>query len=58
MDADKKTLKAIESKILQLLKDNEIEQILDEDTLIITLDESKITSGDINTRMADAIIVS
>ena len=48
MDADKKTLKAIENKILQLLKENEIEQILDEDTLIITLDESKVTSGEIN----------
>ena len=57
MDTDKKTLKAIENKILQLLKDNEIEQILDEDTLIITLDESKVTSSEINTRMADAIIV-
>ena len=30
---------------------------MDEDTLIITLDESKVTSGEINTRMADAIIV-
>jgi len=57
MDKDKKTLKAIENKILQLLKDNEVEQILDEDTLIITLDESKITSGEINTRMADAVEV-
>lgn len=57
MDTDKKTLKAIENKILQLLKDNEIEQILDEDTLIITLDESKVTSSEINTRMTDAIIV-
>jgi len=57
MDADKKTLKAIENKILQLLKENEIEQILDEDTLIITLDESKVTSGEINTRMADAVII-
>lgn len=57
MDKDKKTLKAIENKILQLLKDNEVEQILDEDTLIITLDESKITSGEINTRMTDAVEV-
>ena len=57
MDKDKKTLKAIENKILQLLKENEVEQILDEDTLIITLDESKVTSGEINTRMADAIEV-
>lgn len=57
MDTDKKTLKAIENKILQLLKENEIEQILDEDTLIITLDESKVTSTEINTRMADAVVV-
>jgi len=57
MDKDKKTLKAIENKILQLLRENEVEQILDEDTLIITLDESKVTSGEINTRMADAVVV-
>ena len=40
-----------------MLKENEIEQILDEDTLINTLDASKVTSSEINTRMADAVVV-
>jgi dynein heavy chain len=57
MDRDKKTLKSIEDKILTLLRENEVEQILDEDTLINTLDASKITSGEINTRMANSIEV-
>ena len=55
MDRDKKTLKQIEDKILTLLRENEVEQILDEDTLINTLDASKITSGEINERMASSI---
>jgi len=35
-----------------------VEQILDEDTLIITLEQSKVTSGEINTRMEKAAEVS
>ena len=57
MDRDKKTLKQIEDKILTLLRENEVEQILDEDTLINTLDASKVTSGEINTRMANSVEV-
>ena len=57
MDRDQKTLKKIENQILKLLAENEVEQILDEDTLIITLDASKVTSGEINDRMASAVIV-
>lgn len=57
MDRDQKTLKAIENQILKLLAENEVEQILDEDTLILTLEQSKVTSGEINVRMADAEVV-
>ncbi len=39
------------------MAENEVEQILDEDTLIVTLEQSKVTSSEINTRMADAVEV-
>lgn len=55
MDRDQKTLKQIENEILRLLAENEVEQILDEDTLIVTLDQSKVTSGEINTRMTASV---
>ena len=57
MDRDQKTLKSIENNILKLLSENEVEQILDADTLINVLDESKVTSKEINERMAQAKIV-
>jgi dynein heavy chain len=40
------------------LRDSEIEQILDEDTLIDTLERSKQTASEINSRMERAIIVT
>lgn len=55
MDQDQKTLKEIENKILKLLAENEVEQILDEDTLINVLEASKVTSSEINKRMEDAV---
>ena len=57
MAADKSTLKNIENTILKMLTESTEEQILDEDTLINVLDESKITSTEINARIADATIV-
>ena len=57
MDRDQKTLKAIENQILKLLAENEVEQILDEDTLIITLEQSKVTSAEIHERMEAAVEV-
>jgi len=57
MDRDKKTLKSIENNILKLLSENEVEQILDEDTLIDVLSKSKVTTREINERMAQSIIV-
>ena len=58
MDKDQRSLKKIENNILKLLNDSELEQILDEDTLINVLDESKVTSKEINERMAQAEIVN
>ena len=58
MDKDQRSLKKIENNILNLLNDSELEQILDEDTLINVLDESKVTSKEINERMAQAEIVN
>lgn len=52
MAADAKTLKDLENNILKLLSDATLEQILDEDTLINILENSKKTSGEINERMA------
>ena len=43
MAADKKTLQDIEKKILKMLSESTEEQILDEDTLIDTLEESNVT---------------
>lgn len=54
MAADAKTLKDLENNILKLLSEATLEQILDEDTLIEILEDSKKTSGEINVRMADA----
>lgn len=57
MAADSKTLKDLENNILKLLSEATLEQILDEDTLIEILEDSKKTSGEINIRMADAKVV-
>ena len=57
MDQDNKALKAIENNILKLLNESELEQILDEDTLIDVLENAKVTSTEINARIADATIV-
>jgi len=52
-----KTLREIEEKILyNLTKNSEIKQILEDDTLINVLDESAVTSADINQRVAEAKI--
>jgi len=52
-----KTLRDIEERILyNLTKNDEIKQILEEDTLIEVLDEAKITGDDIKTRLAEAAI--
>lgn len=58
MAQDAATLKQIENKILKLLSESEIEQILDEDTLIDTLEKSKVIASEINIRMANAIVVT
>lgn len=47
MDRDKNTLVKIEDTILKLLAESTEEQILDQDDLIITLENSKKTSADI-----------
>ena len=52
MDADQRTLKNIENTILKLLSESTEEQILDEDTLITVLENSKKTSKEINERIA------
>lgn len=57
MDQDQRTLKNIENTILKLLSESTEEQILDEDTLIIVLENSKKTSKEINERIAAALIV-
>lgn len=57
MAADKKTLKDIENKVLKMLSESTIEQILDEDALIIVLEQSKVTSDEINIRIADAVVI-
>jgi dynein heavy chain len=57
MAADKKTLKEIETTILKMLSESTEEQILDEDTLINKLEESAITSTEINERIADSTVV-
>ena len=54
MDSDKKTLRNIENEILKLLAESTEEQILDEDTLINILDNSKKTSSDIFERLEKA----
>ena len=57
MDADQRTLKGIENTILKLLSESTEEQILDEDTLITVLENSKRTSKEINERIDQALIV-
>jgi dynein heavy chain len=57
MAADAATLKDLENNILNLLKDATLEQILDEDTLIDILENSKKTSGEINERMEMSKVV-
>jgi dynein heavy chain len=44
MDQDQRTLKNIENTILKLLSESTEEQILDEDTLINVLENSKVTA--------------
>ena len=51
--ADKKQLKELEDKILKLLSESK-GNILDDEVLINTLSDSKITSGVINGRVAEA----
>ena len=51
--ADKKTLQDLENKILKLLSESE-GNILDDEVLINTLSDSKITSGVIQGRVAEA----
>ena len=51
--SDKKQLKELQDKILKLLSESE-GNILDDEVLINTLSDSKITSGVINTRVAEA----
>ncbi|XP_019622649.1 PREDICTED: dynein heavy chain 6, axonemal-like [Branchiostoma belcheri] len=53
INADKNQLKAIEDRILKLLFHSQ-GNILDDEELINTLNESKVTSGVISTRLAEA----
>jgi len=57
MAADAATLKDLENTILKLLSEATLEMILDEDTLIDILENSKKTSTEINERMAQSKIV-
>jgi len=58
MAADAKKIKELENNVLKLLSEATLEEILDEDTLIDTLESSATTSAEINERMAQAEIVS
>jgi len=57
MAEDARVLKELENKVLKLLSGATLAEILDEDTLIDILEDSKKTSGEINVRMEDAKIV-
>jgi dynein heavy chain len=57
MAADSKTLKDLEAEVLRLLSGATTEEILDQDTLIDILEESKIKSAEINQRMEQSKIV-
>jgi dynein heavy chain len=57
MAADAATLKDLENTILKLLSEATLEMILDEDTLIDILENSKKTSTEINERMDQSKIV-
>jgi dynein heavy chain len=52
MAADAKKIKELENNVLKLLSEATIFEILDEDTLIDTLENSQTTSAEINERMA------
>lgn len=58
MAADAKKIKELENNVLKLLSEATLEEILDEDTLINTLESSATTSAEINERMAQAEVVS
>ena len=57
MDKDNKTLKRLENEILAKLAKSTKEQILDEDTLIDMLKTSKKVSGEIQTRIEEAVVI-
>jgi len=57
MDKDNKTLKRQENEILAKLAKSTKEQILDEDTLIDMLKTSKKVSGEIQTRIEEAVVI-
>jgi len=57
MAADSKKIKELENNILKMLSDATLEQILDEDTLIEVLQDSKKISAEINERMEQSKIV-
>jgi len=57
MAEDQKNLKNLEDTILEKLSSATTEEILDQDTLIDILDDSKRISGEINERMDLAKIV-
>jgi dynein heavy chain len=57
MARDSKTLQDLENNILKLLSEATIEQILDEDTLIDILENSKEKSTEINQRMEQSKVV-
>ena len=57
MAEDQKNLKKLEDTILEKLSSATTEEILDQDTLIDILEDSKRVSGEINERMEAAKIV-
>jgi len=57
MAADAKNLKDLEDMILEKLSSATTEEILDQDTLIEILENSKLVSSEINIRMDEAVIV-
>ncbi|KAK2953633.1 putative Dynein axonemal heavy chain 6 [Blattamonas nauphoetae] len=56
MAADKRQLVEMEARILQLMKSKTVTELLDDTSLIATLDQSKRTSIEINTRVKEAIV--
>lgn len=53
LDKDKRTLQGLEDEILRLLSESQ-GNILDDEVLISTLQQSKVTAKDIEQRVADA----